>query len=71
MKKTLGLVLIVLAIILAYMGYNQVAESTASAEILGVQLTASDQGGQTQGYILLILGVVSLFAGIFLIRKKD
>jgi general stress protein CsbA len=71
MKKTIGLILIVLAIVLAYMGYSQVAESTAAVEILGVELKASDQSGQTQGYILLILGIVSLLAGIFLIGKKD
>ncbi|GLR15719.1 hypothetical protein [Portibacter lacus] len=71
MKKIIGIVLIVLAVVLGYMGYNQVAESTASAEILGVELTASDEGGQMQGYILLGLGVISLLSGIYLMGKKD
>lgn len=71
MKKIIGILLVVLAIILVYLGYNQISDSTASAEVLGVTISAADEGGQVQGYILLVIGVVSLIAGIFLLGRKD
>jgi len=70
MNKAVGIILIVVAIVLGYMGYNQVAESTASAEILGVEISASDEGGQTSGYIMIGLGVACLIGGIVMMGRK-
>ena len=71
MNKIIGIVLIVGAVFLAYMGITTLQNSTASAEILGVELSASDGGGQMTGVIYLGLGLVAFLGGLFLIRKKS
>ncbi|NLD22619.1 MAG: hypothetical protein GX670_00085 [Bacteroidales bacterium] len=70
MKTVIGIILIVAALFLGYLGVNQVQESANSVEILGVELSAEDKGGKETGYIQLGLGVVALAGGIFLLSKK-
>ncbi|WP_235296130.1 hypothetical protein [Portibacter marinus] len=71
MNKAVGGILIVLAIVLGYMGYNKVSESTASAEILGLEVSASDESGKTSGYIMLGLGVACLVGGVVMLGRKS
>ncbi len=70
MKTVIGIILIVAALFLGYLGVNQVQESANSVEILGVELSAEDKGGKETGYIHMGLGVVALAGGIFLLSKK-
>lgn len=71
MKAIIGIILIVAALILGYLGINQIQESANSVEVLGIELTAEDKGGKETGYIELALGVVSLVAGIYLVGKRE
>ena len=45
MKSTIGIILIVAALILGYLGVYQIHESSNSVEVLGIELTAEDKGG--------------------------
>lgn len=70
MKSAIGIILIVAALVLGYLGVNQIQESSNSVEVLGVELTAEDKGGKETGYIQLGLGVVALAGGIYLLGKR-
>lgn len=71
MKKIIGIIIIVIAMGLGYMGITKIGESTASVEIVGIELSASDEGGQTTGYIYLGLAVISFIGGIVLVSQKS
>jgi len=70
MKAIIGSILIVAALFLGYLGVNQIQKSANSVEVLGVELSAEDQGGKETGYIEIGLGVVALVAGIYLVGKR-
>lgn len=70
MKSTFGIILVVLALILGYLGVTQIKESTTAVKVLGIELRAEDKGSKEAGYIQLGLGVVSLVAGIYLLGKR-
>ncbi len=69
MKNVIGVLLIVAALFLGYLGINQVQKSANSVEVLGIELSAEDKGGKETGYIELGLGVISLAAGIYILGK--
>ena len=71
MKKIIGIILIVAALFLGYLGVNQVQKSANSVEVLGIELSAEDKGGKETGYIELALAVVALVGGIYLVSKKE
>ena len=71
MKKIIGIILIIAALFLGYLGVNQVQESANSEEVMGIELSAEDKGGKETGYIELGLAVVALVGGIFLVSKKE
>jgi len=70
MKKVIGIILIIAALGLGYMGINQINESSASVSIGELELSAEDEGSQTTGYIYVGLAVVSLVVGGNLLRKS-
>ena len=70
MRQIIGIVLIVIAIGLAYMGITEFNQSTASVEIANIELSASDGQGKTTAFIYLGLALVSFIAGTFLVAKK-
>lgn len=71
MKIVIGIILIVGSLILGYLGIQQVQESGGSAEVMGIELSAEDEGAKEVGYIKIALGVVALVGGIYLVAKKD
>ena len=70
MKNIIAGVLIVLAIGLGYMGINKLSSSSESVEILGLELTASDNDEKTTAYVYLGLAVISLVGGVVIGTKK-
>jgi len=71
MKNIIGVFLIILAVGLGYMGVNKVSNSGSSVEVIGIELSASDEGKKTTGLTYLGLAVVSLIGGITLMVKKS
>lgn len=71
MKKIIGIILIVVALVLGYFGIQGFQQSSNSVEILGMEISADDKGGKETAYIQLGLAVVSLIGGVVLVGKKD
>lgn len=70
MKKIIALILIVIGVYLAYMGINTIAGSESSVEVIGVELSATDEGAQSNGILYLALGLVALAGGGVLFSRK-
>lgn len=70
MKSTIGIILIVVALILGYLGVTQIQESSNAVEVLGIELRAEDKGSKEAGFIQLGLGIVALAGGIYLVDKQ-
>lgn len=70
MKQLLPLLLIVAGLVFGYLGISTFQDSTANASFLGININASDEGGQMTGILYLVLGVVALLAGVAMYRKN-
>lgn len=70
MKTILGVILIVAAIVLVYLGVTGLQESTAAVNILGLELKAEDTGAKEIAIVELVGSVLALFAGLYLLRGK-
>ena len=71
MKKIIGIILIVIALGLGYMGITGFQQSTSAVKILGIELRAEDKGGKETAIIQLALAVASLVGGVVLINAKE
>lgn len=70
MKNAIVIILLVAGIFLAYQGINTIQSSTADVEVLGIDINASDESGQTAGVLYLLLGVAALVGSYFAWRKS-
>ncbi|HSM15754.1 MAG TPA: hypothetical protein VK845_01995 [Gemmatimonadales bacterium] len=70
MNKFFPIALIVVGLALGFFGFSRFDNSGASISVGEVEVSATDQGGRTQSYILLGLGAVSLLAGIGMMAKS-
>ena len=70
MKQIIGIILIVGALILGYLGITNLQKSTSSVEILGVEISAQDNKGKEIAYIEIGAAVVALIGGIYLLGQK-
>lgn len=68
MKQILGILLIVLAVYLGYMGITAFQESTAELNLFGLEINATDESGKQTSIIYLVLAVVSAVGGIMLMK---
>ena len=68
-ENIIGIVLIVAAIALGYMGYKKWDESTKSIEVGKLELSAGKQSGKNTAYFFFGGAVVALIAGVVVIRK--
>jgi hypothetical protein len=71
MKKLLGILFIIGGLAVGYLGLQGFQKSTNSAEILGVDITANDEGGQALGIIEIGLALALFAGGVYLISKKS
>lgn len=70
MKQIVPILLIVVGLGLGFMGINTFQDATANASFLGININASDEGGQMAGILYLVFGAVALVAGAMMLRKK-
>lgn len=70
MKKIIGIVLIVLAIVLGYNGVQKFQNSSALVKVLGLKIDADNESGKSSAYIQLGLAVLALGAGVFLLKSE-
>lgn len=69
-SKIFGIVLIILSLGLAYVGFNKIADSTKSVNLLGIKIDASNESGKQEGFIFVGLAVVLFAGGIYTVNKK-
>ena len=70
MKTVIGIILIVGALILAYLGITGLQESTSAVNILGIELRAEDSGAKQVAVIELVGAVVAFVGGVYLLSVK-
>ena len=70
MKKVIGILLILVALFLGYLGIKGLNESSSSVKILGIEITAQDNESKEKAYIEMGLGVAALIGGVYLISQK-
>ena len=70
MKNILVALLLLAGIALAAYGVHTYQESTAELNILGLELSARDKGGQQSAYMYMGLGALGIIAGLLLWRKR-
>ena len=69
-NKIIGGILILASLYLGYTGVNTVSNSTASVEVLDLNMNFSDKSQKQQGYIYLGLAVVMFAGGVYTLNKK-
>jgi general stress protein CsbA len=69
-SKIIGIVLIVFSIYIGYQGINKISNNTAEVNLLGIKIDASNESGQTKGYLFVGLAVVLFVGGIFAVKKE-
>lgn len=70
MKRILGVVLIIAALFFGYLGINKLDASGGTVNILGIKISAQDEGAKQTGYIFLGLGALCLVGGIMMMRER-
>jgi hypothetical protein len=70
MKTVIGIILIIGALILAYLGITGLQESTSAVNILGIELRAEDSGAKQVAIIELVGAVVAFIGGVYLLSAK-
>ena len=65
MKNVIVILLVIAGLFLAVKGINTIQSSTADVEILGLEINANDESGQTAGILYLILGAAALAGSYF------
>jgi hypothetical protein len=68
-SKIIGAILIIISLGIGYVGFNKIADSTNSINVLGVQIEASNDSGKEQGYLYLGLAILLFVGGIYTVNK--
>ncbi len=70
MKKRIGVGLILVALFAGYMGMQSLNNSGASVNIMGIKISAQDEGAKQSGFIYLGLAAIALIGGVRLLRRE-
>ena len=70
MKQTTGIILIIAALFLGFVGINKLQESEETVKFLGISISAEDEEAKEVGYIFLGLAALCLIGGIMTMRGK-
>lgn len=70
MKAILPIILVVAGLVFAYFAITTFQSSTADVSVLGIDINASDEGGQMTAAIYGVLAVVCLALGAMTFNKK-
>ena len=71
MRNPLGIVLIIAALALGYLGYKKIEGSKAGLKIGDAEISATDTGKRSMGFILLGGGAILLIAGAVIVSKGN
>jgi len=70
-RSIIGVVLIVLGLYLGYIGVNKLSNNTNEVKFLGLEIDASNEEGQTQGVIFMVVGALMIGGGAMVMKKGD
>jgi hypothetical protein len=70
MQKSIGLLLLIAAFGLGYLGFKNLNEKTAEFKIGEVEVTAKSSESKTKAYVYLASAVICLGAGVVLLARK-
>ncbi len=69
MKQTVGIILLIAALALGYLGYDKMQNSKAGIKIGDLEISATDKGSNNDAYMFFGLGVICLIGGVVMISK--
>ena len=69
-NKIISAILIIVSLIMGYLAYNKITESTKSVNLLGLKIEASDESGKKEGYLFLGLAAILFCGGIYTLNKS-
>lgn len=69
-RNIVALIVIVFGLYLGYIGVNKLANNTNEIKFLGLEIDASNEKGQTQGVVFIVLAAMMVGGGAALMRKK-
>lgn len=69
-NKIIGIILIIFSIYIGYQGVNKIADNTAEINFLGIKVDASNESGQSKGYLFVGIAVLLFAGGIFAVKKE-
>ena len=70
-NKIISAILIIVSLVMGYLAYNKISESTQSVNLLGLKVEASDDSGKKEGYLFLGLAVILFVGGIYSLNKAE
>jgi len=70
MNKVIGIIIVIVSIYLVYIGISTIGGSETSVDLVGVELSATDESAQSTGIIYTVLGIVGIVAGGVITGKK-
>ncbi len=69
MKQIIGIILIIAAIAMGYLGYDKMQNSKAGIKIGDLEISATNKTSNESAYLLLGLGAVCLLGGVVLLSR--
>ncbi len=70
-KKNISIIMIIVSLVMCYLAYNKISESTKSVNLLGLKVEASDDSGKKEGYLFLGLALILFGGGIYTLNKSE
>lgn len=70
MKKVIGLLLLIAAVYLGYMGITKFSDSGKSIDVVGIELSTENNQKKNTSYIYLGFALVSAVGGIALLKNS-
>jgi TRAP-type C4-dicarboxylate transport system permease small subunit len=69
-RNIVAIIFIVFGLYIGYIGINKLANNTNEIKFLGIEIDASNEKGQTQGVVFIVLAAMMIGGGAALMRKK-
>ncbi len=69
-RNIIGVILIVLGLYLGYVGVNKISNNTNEIEFLGLEIDASNDEGQSQGVIYIVVAALMIGGGAVFMKGK-
>lgn len=69
-RNIVAAIFIVFGLYIGYIGINKLANNTNEIKFLGIEIDASNEKGQTQGVVFIVLAAMMVGGGAALMRKK-